>query len=378
MRLISHRAQVAAAAMWLAAMGCLVPARAAEPIRIGSVIDLTGPVAPLGQFGKRGIDIAVAEVNAAGGVRGRPIELVAMNSESKPDLAASLALRLAAREDVLALIGGSFGATQLALGSIAQKEKIPLVSPTGYVNDDQRNWRYVFFTLVDFSDTAKMMLAYAKSKGFKRIGLIRLEREYGELGSKYLHQFAGDYGTEIVAEERAGDGDRDFTAQLTKVREAKPDFLVVWFANPGGALLLKNARQLGIRVPMIAPVSMDNAATVKVGGPAAEGLLIASQIAGSEALDRQKQFVEGYRKANPEAPNPNTFEAIGYDLVKIVVAALEKTSEPYTREKVRDAIGTLNYAGAGTVARYSATKNDPSAETIVLTQISNGQFVLAK
>jgi len=352
--------------------------RAADPIVIGSVLDLSGPVATLGQYAKRGVDIAVAEVNKAGGVKGRPIELVSLNSESKPDLAASLGLRLSSRNDVLALIGGSFGATQLSLSSIAEKQQIPMVTPTGIVTTEQRTMKYAFFTLVDFYDAAQLMLDYAKRKNYKRLGLLRLEREYGELGSKYLHQFAAKYGVTIVAEERGADGDRDFTAQLTKIRDAKPDFLIVWFANPGGSLVLKNARQLGIDLPTIAPVSMDSSATVTLAGPAAEGLIITSQIAGNEPLDRQKAFKAAYEKTYPDQPQPNTFEAIGYDLVQMLVAALEKTNEPYTREKIRESLNSLSYDGAGTVVRYSDAKHDPTAEGIVLTKIVKGKFVLAK
>jgi branched-chain amino acid transport system substrate-binding protein len=378
-RMLARRHSCALAGLAaLALFGYAQPTRAADPIVIGSVQDLTGPVATLGQYGKRGVDLAIAEVNAAGGVNGRLLELVSLNSESKPELAASLGLRLASRNDVLALIGGTFGSTQTALGSIAQKEKIPLVTPTGVISDEQRNWRYQFHTLADFNDAAKMMLDYAKKKGFKRLGLLRLEREYGELGSKFLRQLAPQYGVEIVAEERGADGDRDFTAQLTKVRDANPDFIIVWFANPGGSLVLRNARQLGLKLPMIGPVSMDSSATIKLAGAAAEGFIVTSQIAGSEVLPRQKTFAEAYAKAFPEQPESNTFEAVGYDLIKILVAALKATPEPYTREKLRDSLAKLKYEGAGTVASYSDTKNDPSADTIVLTTISNGRFVLAK
>jgi branched-chain amino acid transport system substrate-binding protein len=345
---------------------------------IGSVMDLTGPVATLAQYTKRGVDIALAEVNEGGGVNGHPVELVSLNSESKPDLAASLAIRVASRDDVNVMMGGNFGSTMLAIGSIAQKQRIPHVTSTGFVDDGQRAWRYTFFTLVDFSDATKAMLDYAQKHGYKRVAIMRLEREYGELGSKYIHKYAADYGLKVVAEERGADGDRDFTAQLTKIREANPDFMVVWFANPGGSLVLKNARQLGIEVPMAGPISMDSVATVKIAGLAAEGFVLAAQIAGGEALPRQKAFTTAYAKAYPETPDPNSLEAVGYDLIKIIVAAAKSIQPPYTREKLRDAIAKLHYEGAGTIVAYSDTKNDPSKETIVLTQIKGGKFVLAK
>ena len=98
-------------------------AQSQDRLVIGSVMDLTGPVATLAQYAKRGVDIAIAEVNAAGGVNGKPVELASLNSESKPDLASSLGLRLAAREDVNVLIGGNFGSTALAVSAVASRQK---------------------------------------------------------------------------------------------------------------------------------------------------------------------------------------------------------------------------------------------------------------
>jgi branched-chain amino acid transport system substrate-binding protein len=353
-------------------------ARADEPVRVASILDLSGPVATLGQYAKRGADIALKEINDAGGINGRPLEFVSFNSESKPDLATSLGIRVISQPDILAMIGGNFGSTQYALSALAEKHKIPLSTPTGLVTEEQRTWKYTFFTLVESSDTARAMLDYAKTKGYKKLAIMRLEREYGELGAKFLRKFAPGYGVEVVAEERGADSDRDFTAQLSKIRDANADFIVVWFANPGGSLLLKNAKQIGIAVPMIAPPSMDSAATVKLAGDAAEGLILAAQIAGGEPLPRQQTFAKGYSAAFPTTPEANSFEAAGYDAVKIVALALKRIEPPYTREKLRDSLSTLNYDGAGSILHYSATKNDPTADAIILTQIKNGKFVLVR
>jgi len=154
-------------------------------------------------------------------------------------------MRVIADPNVLAMVGGNFGSTQFALSALAEKNKIPLSTPTGIVTQEQRSWKYTYFTLVESNDTAKAVLAYAKSCGYKRVAIMRLEREYGELGSKFLRQNAAEYGIDIVAEERGADSDRDFTAELSKLRDARPDLIVVWFANPGGSLLLKNAKQIG-------------------------------------------------------------------------------------------------------------------------------------
>jgi branched-chain amino acid transport system substrate-binding protein len=371
------RRLVLACAALLATLAAAPSFAQGQPIKIGAILDQTGPVGPLGQYSRIGVDMAVAEVNAAGGVGGRPIELIALNSESKPELAASLAVRLAGNDDIVAIVGGNFASASNSIGATVEKLGVPYVTPTALLNDAQAKWRYSFFTLAEFSDMARSIVAYAKKKDYKRLGLIRVEREYGEQGSKFLHEFAPAQGLQIVAEERGADGDRDFTAQLTKIRQANPDVVVVWFANPGGSLVAKNARQLGMNQPLIAPISMDGSITVKLGGPAADGMVVTSQIAGSEGLKRQQGFISAYAKANPGNPEPNSFEAVGYDTVKIVVEALKRVDPPYTRAKVRDAIAALQYEGAGTVVDYRK-KNGPSVETLVMTQIVKGRYVLAK
>jgi branched-chain amino acid transport system substrate-binding protein len=360
-------------------VGLLTPwgaAQAQEPIRVGVIFSLSGPVAPLGQFGKAGLDLAQEEVKAAGGVNGHPLELIVVNDESKPAQAVNLGLRLVNRDNAVALIGGSFGSTAQALGAFAEKEKVPLVTPTGLVFDEQRQWKYTFFTLPNFNEVAKSMLAWAQKKGVKRVGLLRLSREYGQIGSRYLHDNAARYGVQIVAEEQGTDDGRDFTPQLSRLRDAKPDGLVVWFANPAGATVIKNMRQLGMNVPVVAPLSMANRALVKSGGADVEGVVLEAQIAGGEPTQRSKAFVASYiKKYNEE---PGTLEAVGYDMVKMVAAALAKTPPPYTRDKIRDALVGLNYAGAGTVVSYGPGNNEPSPETIVLVEVRNGQFVLAR
>jgi branched-chain amino acid transport system substrate-binding protein len=364
------------ATLILAVVASAGVARAQEPIRVGVIFSLSGPVAPLGQFGKAGVDVAMDEVNAAGGVNGHPLELIVLNDESKPAQAVNLALRLINRDNVVAIIGGSFGSTAQALGASAEKEKVPLLTPTGLIFDEQRQWKHTFFMLPNFNEVAKAMLGWAQKKGHKRIGLLRLSREYGQLGSKNLHDNAARYGVQIVAEEQGTDDGRDFTPQLSRLRDAKPDALVAWFANPAGATVIKNVRQLGMTVPVIGPLSMANRALVKAGGTDVEGAVLEAHIAGGEPAPRSKAFVTAYvKKFNEE---PGTLEAVGYDLVKVMAAALAKTSPPYTRDKVRDALATLKYTGAGTVLGYGPGNNEPSPETILLVEVKNGQFVPAR
>lgn len=346
-----------------------------DPIRVGVVLSLSGAIAPLGQAARAGIEYAVEEINSAGGVQGRPLEVVVRDDQSEQDVASTTAQRLMG-EDVVALLGGSFGSTANAIGSLTEREQMPFVTPTGVVVDAQLEWQYTYFTLANFEEVARAMLGYAEEKGWERVGLLRLSREYGEIGSRYLNQVAGDHGVEIVAEEQGADADTDFTAQLTKIRSADPDALIIWFANPAGAIALQNMAQVGMDVPVIAPLSMANSALIDVAGEAAEGVVVQAQLIPDEPLPRQEEFVSAFTDAVGE--EPETFEAVGYDLVHILAAALEEVDDPTDREQLRAALENVSYEGAGTVVSYGEGQHQPEPEAIVLTQVRDGEFVQAE
>lgn len=345
-----------------------------EPIKVGVVLSLSGPLAPLGEDARQGVQVALDEINQAGGIKGRPLELDVLDDQSQPDVASSLGQRLMAQEDVPALLGGSFGTTANALGALAQREEVPFITPTIWTLEEQREWNYVYFTLVNFEHVSDALLDCAESKGYKGIGLLRLSREYGQVGSQQLNELAPDHGIEIVAEEQGTDEDTDFTSQLTKLRSANPDALIVWFANPAGALILQNMRQLGLDLPVLAPLSMATSALFDAG-EAAEGVIVQAQLAAGEPLPRQTEFVEGYQDRFGE--EPETFHAVGYDTVKILAAALEDVEDPNDRQQVQEALQQLSYEGAGTVAQYGPNSNEPAPEAIVLTEVRNGEFVQA-
>lgn len=346
-----------------------------EPIKIGAVLSLSGPVAPLGEDGERGIQMAVEEINANGGIDGRPLDVEVLDDQSQQDTASSAGQRLISQSGVTALLGGSFGSTANALGALAEREQVPLITPTGIVVDEQREWGYSFFTLANFEHVSDALLGHAEQQGYERIGLLRLSREYGEIGSRFVNQLAPDHGVEIVAEEQGADGDSDFTSQLTNIRSADPDALIVWFANPAGATILQNMQQLGMDLPVLAPLSMANQPLIDIAGEAAEGVVVQAQLAPAEPLPRQEDFVSNFEEQSGELPE--TFNAVGYDLVQILAEALRNVEDPSDREQVRDALEEVSYEGAGTIVEYGPDSHEPPAEAIVLTEVVDGRFVQA-
>lgn len=353
-------------------------AQAKSPYVLGAVLSLSGPVAANGVPTKDGIQVAVEEINGAGGIDGHPIEVLFEDDQSRPDQAVILANKLTAQNRVLMLLGASFGSTTNAIATVAEKQKVPQLSPTAWTKEDLRALPYTFYFLADFVSVVDRMLDLItrELKG-KRVGILRLSREYGQIGSEAFHKLKGKYGVEIVREERGNDPDTDFTPQLTNIRAAKPDVLVSWFANPAGAISIKNARQLGLTVPIIGPVSMANRPTITVGGPAAEGVIVQSFIAAADPLPRQRHFVELYQAKRGKLPE--IFEALGYDMVRVAAGVLKKVGgDRPDPAKLREALETTQHDGAMTILKYSAKVHEPDPSSILFVKVQQGTFVRAQ
>jgi branched-chain amino acid transport system substrate-binding protein len=351
-------------------------------IRIGVSLSLSGAVASLGTSVKEGMDLAVSEINATGGVGGRTLVLTILDDQSQPDTASINAQRFVS-ESAFVLLGGSNGSTANSMSAIAEREKVPFITPTGVTFEEQKSLPYSFFTLANFQDVSRAILAHAQAQGHTRVALLRLSREYGQIGSTYLNQYASEYGIQIVAEEQGTDSDTDFTPQLTRIRASNPTALVIWFANPAGSLILNNLEQLGIYDWLcLAPASMATRALLTVAGEAAEGVVLQGQVTPGQPLPRAEHFVSAYTALY--AKTPFTFEAVGYDLVYLAKAAIESVlarlgvGEELTRDAIRAALNDMDFEGAGTVIHYTSTRHDPSPETIVLMRVQGGQFVAAQ
>lgn len=353
-------------------------AQAKTPYTIGAVLSLSGPVAANGVPTRDGIQLALDQINAAGGIDGHPVRIVFEDDQSKPDQSVILANKLISQDKASILLGASFGSTANAVAAVVDKMKVPQLSATAWTKADLRLVPYTFYFLVDFEAVVDQMLAYiTKDLKAKRVGVLRLNREYGQVASEALVKLKDKYGVEIVREERGNDPDTDFTPQLTNIRGAKPEVLISWFANPAGAISIKNARQLGITVPVLGPVSMASRPTITAGGPAAEGAILQSFIAPDDPLPRQKAFVEAFRKKHNKLPE--VFESVGYDMAQVAFAALKKVGgDAPDPQKLRDEIERTRYEGVALILRYSEKIHEPDAESILFTKVQKGRFVRAR
>ena len=353
-------------------------AQAKAPYVIGAVLSLSGPVAANGVPTREGILLAVEQINAAGGIDGHPVQVLFEDDQSKPDQAVILANKLITQDRVLMLLGASFGSTTNAIAAVVDKLKIPHLSATAWTKADLRLVPQTFYFLVDFETVMDQMLGYiTKDLGVKRVGMLRLTREYGQIASESLAKLKAKHGVEVVREERGNDPDTDFTPQLTNIRAAKPEAMISWFANPAGAISIKNMRQLGMSMPVLGPVSMATRPMITAGGAAAEGTVLQSFIAPDDPLPRQKAFVDAFNKKHGKLPE--VFESVGFDMAQVGFMALKKVGgERPDPARLRDEIERTRYDGVALILRYSPTVHEPDAESILFTKVQKGRFVRAR
>jgi branched-chain amino acid transport system substrate-binding protein len=371
----------AAAALALTAAN----ASAQEPIRIGSVLSLTGPAAFLGDPELKTLNLYVERINGSGGVLGHKLELVHYDDGSDASKANTFAKRLIEQDKVQFIIGGTTTGSTMAMVPLIEKAGLPFISMAGGVAIVEPVKKWVFKTPHTDRMAAEKVFEDMKKKGIAKVGLLSETSGFGQSGRKETQGVAAKYGITLVADETYGPKDTDMTAQLTKIRAAEGlQAVFVIGLGQGPAIVTKNYQQLGVKVPLYHAHGVASDEFIKLAGAAAEGvrlpaaaLIVAKQLPGS---DPQKIVVTAYDKAYRDRykEDVSTFGGHAYDGLMILTDAIKRAggTDP---SKVRDAIEqTKGYMGTGGLVNLSATDHlglDLSAFRML--EIRNGDWVLA-
>ena len=359
-------------------------ATAAEPIRIGSFLSVTGPASFLGDPEKKVLELYVDRINKAGGVNGRPLALTVYDDGGDAAKGASFVKRLIESDKADIIIGGSTTATTMAAIPIVQRAEIPFLSLAGAVVivDPVKKW--VFKTPHTDLMAAEKIMADMKKHHLSRLALLSEDSGFGKSGRQQTLIAAKAAGIQIVADETYGAKDTDVTAQLTKIRSlGTAQALLVFGFGQGPAVVTRDDRQLGIDLPLYQSHGVASPAFIKLAGAAAEGvrmpaagIVVASQLPASDPQKKVvTEFAQLYRTSfNSE---PSTFAGHAYDALMIAVDALRK-AKTADHAKVRDAIErTHGYIGTGGVVNMSPKDHmGLSLAAFHMVEIHNGQFKL--
>jgi len=367
------------------AVGTLA-AMAADTIKIGSVLSVTGPAAFLGDPELKTLQMYVEDINKKGGVIGRQLELVHYDDGSDAGKANGFGKRLIDDDKVDIIVGGTTTGATMSMAPLVEKAGVPFISLAGAVVIVEPVKKWIFKTPHTDRMAAEKVFEDMKKHGISKVALFSETSGFGQSGKKETMGVAAKYGIDLVANEAYGPKDTDMSPQLTKIRNtAGVQAVFIFGLGQGPAIATKNYQQLGMKLPLYHAHGVASEEFIKLAGPAAEGvrlpaaaLLVADKLA---ANDPQKPVAQGYANAFKAKwkTDVSTFGGHAYDGLMLAVDAIKRAGST-DKAKVRDAIeATKGFVGTGGVVNMSATDHmglDLSAFKML--EIKGGDWTLAK
>ena len=358
--------------------------QAAEPIRVGAILSVTGPASFLGGPEARTLEMLAEEVNAKGGINGHKVELIIMDSEGKPEKAVSFAKQLIEEKKVLAIIGPSTSGETMQIKGIAEEGKTILLSCAAAEVIVNPVAKWVFKTPQKDSDAIQAIFNQMTKMKIKKIGVLSGNTGFGKAGKGQIEKLAPENGITIVANEVYDKASTDLTAEVTKVKAAGAEAILNWSIVPAQSIVIKNARQIGFQGPIFQSHGFGNIKYVEAAGAAAEGVIFpAGRLLVADILpvtNPQRAVLVNYKR-NYETrcvgEECSTFGGHAYDAFMILKAAIEKAGST-DKEKVRDAIENLKgFVGTGGIFNFSPTDhNGLDINAFELLTVKDGKFAL--
>jgi len=369
-------------------------AYAQQPIRLGFIADITGPASSLGVPERDTALMLQAEMDAKGGIKGRPVKLVISDGESA-ETKTLLAAKKAIEEDrVTALICCTQSGTSLAIKNAVQSAKVPMVSMAAAVRivEPVKESFWVFKTPQSDHLIAAVLADYLAGKKFSRVAWMNVDNAFGDGGRTEFEKAATRVGISIVMNERFGEKDVDMTTQLTKVKGSDAQALVVWAIPPAASVVTKNAKELGLQIPVFQSHGVANKRFIELAGPAADGVRFpAGKLLTAEGLpdsDKQKKTLVAYAKAFEAKYGPrSTFGGHAWDAIRLAYRAAEAAAARTNpddlqnfRAAIRDELEKIkDFVGiSGVFSMSSEDHNGLDKRAVAIYEIVNGQWQLAK
>lgn len=349
-------------------------ARPAESdvILLGEVGSLTGSEAAFGISTRNGVELALEEANASGGVKGKKLAVRVYDDQSKPEEAAAAATRLVTQDKVVAILGEVASSNSLAMAPKAQEAKVPMVSPSSTNPKVTEVGDYVF--RVCFIDPFQgfVMASYSHGKlGHKKVAILTDKKSaYSEGLTEVFQKKFTEMGGQIVGVIAYSKGDTDFRSQLTNVKKLKPDGLYVPGYYQDVALIAEQARELGIKVTMMGGDGWDSDKLFELGGEAVEGSYVSNHYSADDPSPRVQEFITRYKAKFGGVPD--SLAALGYDSARVVIDALKRApdaSGPALREAIAQ---TKDFPGVAGTITLDANRN-PVKPAVVL-KVEGGKF----
>lgn len=367
----------------------VTPVLAEDTFKVGAVFSVTGRASFLGDPEKKTAVMLADEINKAGGINGKKLELIVYDDEGDATKTNLAVKKLISQDKVCVVIGPSLSGNSLAVVPLAEQLKTPLISAAAsykIVTDDAGKQRYWVFK-VPQSDSMAVEAIYnhMKKKGIKKIAIISGTTGFGKSGQSELVRLAPQYGIEIIANESYGPKDTDMTAQLTKIKGTSPEAIVNWSIGPTQVTVLRNYRDLGMTsIPFYQSHGFGSKKNIELAAGAAEGVYTPlGACATPEALPAdhpQKKVAMGYNQSYTAMYNEpvSTFGGHAWDSLSLAVDALKAVG--CDRAKIRDYLeNKKGFVGQHGVFNFSPNDHNGLVwqDAFNMIVVKNGDWAMA-
>ena len=346
---------------------------AGAEIKIGEFASLTGKEATFGTSSHEGTLLGVEQINAAGGVLGKKLDLLTEDDLSKPGEPATVVNKLISRDGVVAILGEVASSRSLEAAPIRQGSHVPMISPASTNPKVTEIGDYIFrVCFIDpFQGTVMANFAHNTLKAKKVAIFTDVKSDYSKGLQKFFKEAFVAHGGQVVAELDYNGGDKDFKAQLTEIKDANPDAVYVPGYYTDVALICIQAKQLNLTAPLFGSDGWESSQLVNIGQDAVEGDYFSTHYAPDVATEKSRNFVADYKKRF-DGKVPDAMAALGFDSVTLLADAIKRAGTT-DGPKVRDALAaTRNFAGVTGTMSINEQRN--ATKPAVILQVEHGKF----
>ena len=357
---------------------------AADPIKIGALFSVSGPAAFLGEPERNTAQMLVNEINKAGGIKGRQLELIVIDTQGDATKAVQGVNKLIKDDKVVAIIGPSTTGESMAVIPVVEKAEIPLISCAAGIKITDPVKKWIFKTAQNDALAVAKIYEYLKKQKISKIAILTVSTGFGASGREQLVAYAKEFGIEIISDDTYGPEDKDITAQLTKIRGGNAQAIICWGTNPGPAIVARNVKQLGIKLPLFMSHGVSSKKFIELAGEAAEGIIlpsgrviVADQMPNS---DPQKKKLLGYVNSYSKLYNVegDHFGGHAWDAMMMLKGAIEKGGD--SPAAIRNQLEkTKKFTGIGGTFSYSPQDHAGlTKDAFVLVKIKKQAWTLVK
>lgn len=350
-----------------------------DEVLIGEFASKTGSTATFGIATHNGIQLAIDEANAAGGINGKPIRLISEDDQSKPDVARTVVSKLVTQNKVLAVLGEVASTRSMAAAPVCEQYKVPMISPSSTNPEVTRKGKFIFRVCFTDDFQAAVVAKFAFDQGFRKVAIFKdVKNDYSVAFGEYFTAEFVKLGGKIVGVQSYQEGDTDFKAQLNSLKGSSPDAILCpgYYSEVG--TIARQCRDVGLKVPLLGGDGWDSPELIGgAGGPggALEGSFFSNHYFSTELTDPDVvKFIANYKKKYGD--NPGSLSALGYDAARLLIEAIRgaKTLDGPT---IRDTIAqTKDFAGV--TGKITLDENRNARKAALILQIKGSTFHVFK